>query len=102
MKQGACYGCGVALQTDDVSVSGFVPEEEYETKRQHRQLYGMMLCARCSELSHGRMVNAVAGQGGARQSKVGGCLYKSTLEPINPINPGTRRARSRGAPRGGR
>jgi nitric-oxide synthase len=28
-----------------------------------------MLCLRCADLSHGRMVNAVAGQGGARLSK---------------------------------
>ena len=28
----------------------------------------MMLCSRCSDLSHGRMVNAVAGQGGAKLS----------------------------------
>ena len=65
-KRGDCYGCGVALQTDLPSVSGYVPPAEYATKAQHRQLDGMMLCARCSELSHGRMVNAVAGQGGAR------------------------------------
>ena len=65
-KRGDCYGCGVALQTDLPSVSGYVPPAEYATKAHHRQLDGMMLCARCSELSHGRMVNAVAGQGGAR------------------------------------
>ena len=47
-------------------VSGYVPPAEYATKAHHRQLDGMMLCARCSDLSHGRMVNAVAGQGGAR------------------------------------
>ena len=64
--RGDCYGCGVALQTDLPSVSGYVPPAEYATKAHHRQLDGMMLCARCSELSHGRMVNAVAGQGGAR------------------------------------
>lgn len=62
-RQGACYGCGVALQTDFPEVSGYVPLDEYETKRHHRQLHGMMLCSRCSDLSHGRMVNAVAGQG---------------------------------------
>ena len=49
-------------------MSGYVPADEYETKRQHRQLNGMMLCSRCSDLSHGRMVNAVAGQGGAKLS----------------------------------
>ena len=49
-------------------MSGYVPPDEYETKRQHRQLNGMMLCSRCSDLSHGRMVNAVAGQGGAKLS----------------------------------
>ena len=65
-KRGNCYGCGVALQTDFPSVSGYVPPAEYATKAHHRQLDGMMLCARCSDLSHGRMVNAVAGQGGAR------------------------------------
>ena len=65
-KRGDCYGCGVALQTDFPSVSGYVPKDEYATKAHHRQLDGMMLCARCSDLSHGRMVNAVAGQGGAR------------------------------------
>ena len=65
-KRGDCYGCGVALQTDFPSVSGYVPPAEYATKAHHRQLDGMMLCARCSDLSHGRMVNAVAGQGGAR------------------------------------
>ena len=54
------------LQTDHPSVSGFVPLDAYETKRRHRQLDGAMLCARCSDLSHGLMVNAVAGQGGAR------------------------------------
>ena len=43
-----------------------MPPAEYATKAHHRQLDGMMLCARCSDLSHGRMVNAVAGQGGAR------------------------------------
>ena len=68
ISQGNCYGCGVALQTDFPDVSGYVPADEYETKRQHRQLNGMMLCSRCSDLSHGRMVNAVAGQGGAKLS----------------------------------
>ena len=67
-QQGACYGCGVALQTDFPAVNGYVPPDEYEEKRVHRQLYGMMLCARCSDLSQGRMVNAVAGQGGERMS----------------------------------
>ena len=65
-KRGDCYGCGVALQTDFPEVSGYVTPAEYATKAHHRQLDGMMLCARCSDLSHGRMVNAVAGQGGAR------------------------------------
>lgn len=46
-----------------------MPSEEYETKLQHKQLFGMMLCSRCSDLCNGRMVNAVAGQGGARLSK---------------------------------
>ena len=67
-KRGDCYGCGVALQTDTPEVSGYVPLIDYETKETHRQLNGMLLCSRCSDLSHGRMVNAVAGQGGARET----------------------------------
>lgn len=46
-----------------------MPSEEYETKLQHKQLFGMMLCSRCCDLCNGGMVNAVAGQGGARPSK---------------------------------
>ena len=65
-RTGDCYGCGVALQTDFPDVSGYVPLLEYQTKKHHRQLTGALLCARCGDLSHGHMVNAVAGQGGAR------------------------------------
>jgi len=53
-KRGNCYGCGVALQTGLPDVNGYVPPEEYETKRVHRQLHGMMLCSRCNDLSHGQ------------------------------------------------
>ena len=60
--RGNCYGCGVALQTERADVSGYVDPDEYETKRVHKQLFGMMLCARCGDLSNGAMVNAVAGQ----------------------------------------
>ena len=67
--RGNCYGCGVALQTERADVSGYVDPDEYETKRVHKQLFGMMLCARCGDLSNGAMVNAVAGQGGARMSQ---------------------------------
>ena len=67
--RGDCYGCGVALQTERADVSGYVDPTLYETKRVHRQLFGMMLCARCGDLSNGVMVNAVAGQGGARMSQ---------------------------------
>ena len=75
--RGNCYGCGVALQTERADVSGYVDPDEYETKRVHKQLFGMMLCARCGDLSNGAMVNAVAGQGGARMSQ--GLLTPSQL-----------------------
>ncbi|EEH57941.1 uncharacterized protein MICPUCDRAFT_8887, partial [Micromonas pusilla CCMP1545] len=73
------YGCGVALQTDHPDVSGYVPPEEYETKRVHRQLYASMLCSRCSALSNGRMINAVAGQGGARADDFSGLITPEQL-----------------------
>ena len=53
----------MSLQTDFPEVSGFVTSDEYETKRQHKQLFGMMLCARCSDLSHGRMARKLGGRG---------------------------------------
>ncbi len=66
------------MQTDFPDVSGYVHLLEYQTKKHHRQLTGALLCARCGDLSHGHMVNAVAGQGGAR---VGAGL----LTPIPPV-----------------
>lgn len=60
--QGSCYGCGAALQLSEPSAPGYVAAEKYAPKAAHRQL-GQLLCARCGGLTHGRLVNAVAGQG---------------------------------------
>ncbi|KAK9916297.1 hypothetical protein WJX75_001022 [Coccomyxa subellipsoidea] len=58
-RRGSCYGCGAALQTEEASAPGYVPEEKYEEKRRHRQL-GTLVCRRCQELSNGAMVPGVA------------------------------------------
>lgn len=61
-RSAQCYGCGVRVQLDEPSAPGFVDRETYERRRKHHQL-DQLLCARCCELSHGAMVNAVEGQG---------------------------------------
>ena len=53
-----CYGCGVRLQTDDPSSSGYVPPEKFETKARHKQ-FDQLLCTRCQDLSHGKMIPGV-------------------------------------------
>jgi nitric-oxide synthase len=53
-----CYGCGVRLQTDDPSSSGYVPLEKFETKARHKQ-FDQLLCTRCQDLSHGKMIPGV-------------------------------------------
>lgn len=53
-----CYGCGVALQTDDPESSGYVNREKFEEKARHRQL-DHLLCVRCQDLSHGKMIPGV-------------------------------------------
>ena len=54
-----CYGCGVSLQASNPALSGFVPSpERLEEKARHRQ-YDHLLCARCQELSHGKMIPGV-------------------------------------------
>ena len=54
-----CYGCGVALQASNPSQSGFVSSaDRLEEKARHKQ-YDHLLCARCQELSHGKMIPGV-------------------------------------------
>ena len=54
-----CYGCGVSLQVSNPSRSGFVSSaERLEEKERHRQ-YDHLLCTRCQELSHGKMIPGV-------------------------------------------
>ena len=54
-----CYGCGVSLQASNPSQSGFVASaERLEEKVRHKQ-YDHLLCARCQELSHGKMIPGV-------------------------------------------
>jgi nitric-oxide synthase len=62
--QGACYGCGVRVQLLRPDAPGYVAPDKYAPKATHRQL-DQLLCGRCAELAHGRLVNAVAGQGSA-------------------------------------
>jgi len=81
--QGNCYGCGVSLQTKNTSIAGFVDPEEYATKATHRQ-YNMMLCARCSELSNGKFINAVEGQGGLKAAP-GLMTPKQLRDQLTPI-----------------
>lgn len=64
-ERGACYGCGVKLQTVSSSAVGFVSEEEYALKKKNKQL-NLLLCSRCSHLANGQMINAVVGQGGQK------------------------------------
>ena len=64
-QRGACYGCGVKIQTVSPSAVGFVSELDYETKKKNKQL-DLLLCLRCSNLSNGQMINAVVGQGGQK------------------------------------
>lgn len=61
---GCCYGCGARLQVSAAGVAGFVERARYAEKRAHRQ-QGQVLCARCSGLAHGVLLNGVAGQGRA-------------------------------------
>ncbi len=54
-----CYGCGMSLQASNPARSGFVSSaERLEEKARHRQ-YDHLLCARCQELSHGKMIPGV-------------------------------------------
>ncbi|DBA83038.1 TPA: hypothetical protein ACH3X1_006811 [Trebouxia sp. C0004] len=56
--KGACYGCGLDLQTVQPGAAGYVTPEKYATRLQHKQL-NKLLCGRCQELSNGHMVPAV-------------------------------------------
>ena len=58
--QGSCYGCGLQLQTQESDVAGYVDPETYASSKQHgvRHL-NMLLCERCQQLAHGRMIPAV-------------------------------------------
>ncbi len=58
LLQGACYGCGLGLQTLQPGAAGYVTQEKYATRLQHRHL-NKLLCERCQELSNGHMVPAV-------------------------------------------
>jgi nitric-oxide synthase len=54
-----CYGCGVPLQASSPALSGYVASpERLEEKARHKQ-FDHLLCARCQELSHGKMVPGV-------------------------------------------
>jgi len=81
--RGACYGCGVGLQTKDVDVAGYVDRETYATKATHGQ-FDIMLCARCAALSNGRFVNAVEGQGGTKAAP-GLITPKQLRDQLKPI-----------------
>jgi nitric-oxide synthase len=59
-----CYGCGVRVQLVSPDAPGYVAPDKYAPKAAHRQL-DQLLCGRCGSLAHGRLVNAVAGQGSA-------------------------------------
>jgi len=56
--QGACYGCGLSLQTVQPGAAGYVTLEKYATRLQHKHL-NKFLCERCQELSNGHMIPAV-------------------------------------------
>lgn len=56
--QGACYGCGLALQRVQPGAAGYVTPEKYASRLQHKHL-NKLLCERCQDLSNGRMVPAV-------------------------------------------
>ena len=58
-KQDSCYGCGAPLQTLDPSSLGYVDPEAALAKAPRRQR-GMLLCARCRGLSHGKLTPGVA------------------------------------------
>ncbi|CAI5504046.1 unnamed protein product [Closterium sp. Naga37s-1] len=60
-----CYGCGAELQTRVEDAPGYIPPDRYEMKKRHKQLRSLV-CTRCQQLSHGRMVAAVTGHGGYR------------------------------------
>jgi len=66
--RGSCYGCGVRLQVEAEAAPGYVERSAYEKKAERRQ-WGMLLCTRCSALSNGQFVNAVAGQGSVRSGR---------------------------------
>lgn len=57
-RRGHCYGCGVRLQTSSRTAPGFVEQEQYLIKQRHRQL-DRLLCERCHDLNHGKMVPGV-------------------------------------------
>ena len=58
--QHTCYGCGTALQTQNLQLPGYIQPDIFQLKKKHRQLR-QVLCGRCQELSHGQMRQAVAG-----------------------------------------
>ncbi|CAI5986819.1 unnamed protein product [Closterium sp. NIES-65] len=50
-----CYGCGGELQTRVEDAPGYIPPDRCEMKKRHTQLRSLV-CTRCQQLSHGRMV----------------------------------------------
>ena len=58
-RQDSCYGCGAPVQTLDPTLLGYVDPEAALAKAPRRQR-GMLLCARCRGLSHGRLTAGVA------------------------------------------
>lgn len=59
LLQDSCYGCGAPIQTLDPSLLGYVDPEAALAKAPRRQR-GMLLCARCRGLSHGKLTPGVA------------------------------------------
>ena len=68
--QGTCYGCGAGLHTEQPGSAGYVSQEVYAVKKQHRQLQ-QVLCERCQALSHGRMVPGVLERSHRQQTPPG-------------------------------
>ncbi len=65
--QGTCYGCGAGLQIEQPGSAGYVSQETYAVKKQHRQLR-QVLCERCQNLSNAGMVPGVLERSSASQT----------------------------------
>ncbi|KAK9841484.1 hypothetical protein WJX74_006630 [Apatococcus lobatus] len=80
---GTCYGCGAGLHTEQPGSAGYINQEVYAVKKQHRQLQ-QVLCERCQALSHGGMVPGVLERSSRQQDPPGGHSAAQMRRLVSP------------------